>query len=622
MKRFGLRSLLALAVVLAMAVTAWAFYSTSGAGAGGGTVGTMTAPVMNQPTSPSSGSVPLSWSAAQLSDESLESQITYSVQRNDGGGWVAADAVCTDISTTSCTDEITTSGSYTYRVIAEFRSWTATSDPTTDAVEVTVGGGDTQAPELTKLEMFDTNGNGKVDEVLATFDEALESSTATEPWTLANVPSGGSLSSVSTSGTVATLVISEGAGAPNTAVGSFTVALDADPNGIRDAAGNESSFAAQGPDDSAAPIVTSINRTGASPTNAASLPFAVSFSESVTGVDATDFQLVTTGTATGSIGAPSGSGASYTLNVNSVAGDGTIGLNLVDDGSIFDTASPGNQLGGAGITNGNFTGQVYDVDRVAPQLVSLEMRDNNANGKVDRVVATFDETLASSTTHAPWELANVPSGGTKGALSTSGSTATLLIAEGAGAHNTAVGSFTVALAQNATGIRDAFGNQSSFAAQAPTDDASPVPITLTDTDGSINGRFQMGDSAILTFSENVTNSQTSSNVAVSDPPGPGNDSWAAPGFLNDTGKTTLGRDDYVQGNNREYEFPGSALDQPATNAVRLTLSACDTGTDCGDIRTAAAAGNVAVTPSTTIADAAGNTALPRSDATTFSILLF
>ena len=40
------------------------------------------------------------------------------------------------------------------------------------------------------------------------------------------------------------------------------------------------------------------------------------------------------------------------------------------------------------------------------------MRDVDANGKVDRVLATFSESLQPSTDTAPWTLTNVPSGGT------------------------------------------------------------------------------------------------------------------------------------------------------------------------------------------------------------------
>ncbi len=61
--------------------------------------------------------------------------------------------------------------------------------------------------------MFDSDANGKVDEVKATFSETLEASNATAPWTLTNVPSDGTLGAVSTSGTGATLSINEGDGA-------------------------------------------------------------------------------------------------------------------------------------------------------------------------------------------------------------------------------------------------------------------------------------------------------------------------------------------------------------------------------------------------------------------------
>src|SRR5205807_7636345 len=66
---------------------------------------------------------------------------------------------------------------------------------------------------------------------------------------------GGSLASGSASGAVATLPISEGAAAPDTAVGAFIVAHAATAAGIRAAAGNLSSFAASSPADGAKPVL-------------------------------------------------------------------------------------------------------------------------------------------------------------------------------------------------------------------------------------------------------------------------------------------------------------------------------------------------------------------------------
>ena len=309
--------------------------------------------------------------------------------------------------------------------------------------------------------MRDNDVNGKVDRVVATFNSTIESSTETDSWTLASVPSGGSKGTLTTSGSTATLLINEGAGAANTAVGSFTVELAQSGTGIRDAVGNQSTFAARPPDDKAVPIVTAIDRGagGVTPTNAASVPFAVTFSEAVTAVDASDFQ--TSGTHSGASIQPAlgGSGAGRTVTVNTGSGNGTLGLNLVDNGTILDIASPANQLGGAGSGNGNFTGQTYDIDKTAPQLVSLEMRDTDTNGKVDQVKATFDDALNTSYSapNTVWTLANRPGGNNNtiatNGVSISGSTATLTLNQDTATVNTAAGTWGVAAAEHSPRLR-------------------------------------------------------------------------------------------------------------------------------------------------------------------------
>jgi len=113
--------------------------------------------------------------------------------------------------------------------------------------------------------------------------------------------------------------------------------------------------------DRTAPTVVSINLADANPTSAASVHWTVTFSESVTGVDATDFTLAVGGGLGGTpaITAVTGSGSSYTVTASTGSGPGTLGLNLVDNDSIKDAA--GNKLGGTGTGNGNFTGQVYTI---------------------------------------------------------------------------------------------------------------------------------------------------------------------------------------------------------------------------------------------------------------------
>src|SRR5262249_53953841 len=116
-----------------------------------------------------------------------------------------------------------------------------------------------------------------------------------------------------------------------------------------------------------APSVASIVRAGSNPTNLASVSFTVTFSESVSGVGTSDFGLATTGVSGASItSVSSGPPSTYTVTVNTSTRNVTIELNLFDDDTIVDAAA--NKLGGTGVGNGNFTGQVYTVqkDNVAP----------------------------------------------------------------------------------------------------------------------------------------------------------------------------------------------------------------------------------------------------------------
>jgi len=126
--------------------------------------------------------------------------------------------------------------------------------------------------------------------------------------------------------------------------------------------------------DNEAPTVSSILRDDPDPTNATSVDFTVTFSESVTGVGTSDFSLTTTGSASGNIASDSGSGSSYTVTVDTITGDGTLRLDLVDDDTIVDGVS--NPLGGSGAGNGNYTsGETYTIDNSYPSVSSI-LRDD------------------------------------------------------------------------------------------------------------------------------------------------------------------------------------------------------------------------------------------------------
>lgn len=116
-----------------------------------------------------------------------------------------------------------------------------------------------------------------------------------------------------------------------------------------------------------APMVTSIVRAGASPAGGSTVSYTVTFDQSVTGVDTADFVLTASGVTGATIASISGSGATYTVVVNTGTGNGTLGLNLVDNDSIQNAGSA--RLGGTGAGNGNFTGQVYTINPAPPAAV-------------------------------------------------------------------------------------------------------------------------------------------------------------------------------------------------------------------------------------------------------------
>ena len=125
-----------------------------------------------------------------------------------------------------------------------------------------------------------------------------------------------------------------------------------------------------------------------------SFGFTVTFSEAVAGVDAADFTLTKTGTVTGSVASVSGSGATYTVSVGSVAGDGTLRLDIDDDDSIVDVV--GNPLGGGGAHD--YTGgQAYTIDNTPPSVISINRTDSDpTNASSVGFAIAFSETVTGS----------------------------------------------------------------------------------------------------------------------------------------------------------------------------------------------------------------------------------
>ena len=318
------------------------------------------------------------------------------------------------------------------------------------------GGADTIAPSVTI-----NQAAGQADPTSAspinftvTFSETVTGFTASDI-SFAGSTAGGTLTAAVT-GTGPTYNV-----AVSGMTGTGNVVVSVPAGAATDAAGN-ASLASTSTDntvaftiiDTIAPTVQSINRVGTTPTNAASVSWTVLFSESVTGVDASDFALVTTGAVTGAtITTVSGSGSQYTVTANTGTGNGTLGLNLVDNDTILDTSA--NRLGGTGPGNGNFTGQSYTIDKTAPTVTI-----NQAAGQADPTSASpINFTVTFSETVTGFTASDISFAG-----STAGGTLTAAVTGTGPTYNVAVSGMTgtgnVVVSVPAGAATDAAGNAS------------------------------------------------------------------------------------------------------------------------------------------------------------------
>ncbi len=178
-----------------------------------------------------------------------------------------------------------------------------------------------------------------------------------------------------------------------TAAGTVTVALAAST--ATDLAGNANQAATDlvREFDNTAPDVVSVSRTDALqiPAGTTTANFRVLFSEAVTGVALTDFELVLTGTVTGSLNTITMIDAkTYDISVNSIEGQGAFFLRVKGDGSIVDQAN--NPM------STTFSSGTYSTNYVATELV-VEPSNISENNAVNAEVGVISNNDADGDIH-------------------------------------------------------------------------------------------------------------------------------------------------------------------------------------------------------------------------------
>src|SRR3989344_3159407 len=228
--------------------------------------------------------------------------------------------------------------------------------------------------------------------------------------------------------------------------------------------------------DAAAPAVSSIDRTGSSPTNAGTFSWKVVFSEAVTGVDVADFTLVRgAGLTGGSITSVTGTGISYTVNASTGTGSGTLQLNFLDNDTVRD--------GALNATGSAFTGSVgvYAIDKTLPSV-----------SPVTPVPSPTTDTTPNYT-FSSTEPGTIAYGGDCSSATTSavqGNNTITFNALAVGTHSNCV-----------LRVTDAAGNQSSalavntFTVAAPADATAPTVSITAPIGGSVSGTVTVAANA-------------------------------------------------------------------------------------------------------------------------------
>ncbi|MEQ8685169.1 MAG: T9SS type A sorting domain-containing protein [Imperialibacter sp.] len=351
---------------------------------------------------------------------------------------------------------------------------------------------DISGPVMTSLEIRDTNFDGFIDAILFTFNENVDTDNSALPasgdFGTIKLPDNsnanlGAATFSDPAGSSNTILITGITGqlTKNTTIGSTSISGTL-AGGFVDAQGNPSTVAiddAVTVVDGAGPVILSAKTTTL--TNV-----QVTFSESLVLLGNNTFFGVTGLGVTNA--ALDGDPTKVNLTVTGIAatdyssaGSLSINVSAVEDA--------------AGVDNGAQAG--FNVtDGIAPTVASAVTRDNNSDGKIDRVVITFSENLTAGSidtdggsddfTVAGYTVASV--------AVTATNQATLTLTQGAIPDTGTIPTFSIIASQ----VQDAVGNFAVAASGLATaDGAPPVILASASTMQSTNAYLEVVFSEVV-----------------------------------------------------------------------------------------------------------------------------
>jgi len=261
------------------------------------------------------------------------------------------------------------------------------------------------------------------------------------------------------------------------------------------------------------PTVSSVVLTGSPTETDASVTYEVTFSEEMTGFTEADLTLTETGTATGTVNAPSTlDDTVFTVVVDTITGEGTLRLDVLDDGTVDDLA--GNNLAAA-----YSSGDVHTADRVAPTVTSVSSTSlDGAYRETDTVDVTVTFSEAVTVTGTPTLTLNSGAAAVDYSSGSPGTVLTFTYTVGAGDTSADLDyAATTSLSDGGGTIRDAAGNDatltlptvggaSSLGGQKDIVIDTTAPTVASVSSTNADGTYSIGATVdvTVTFSEAVT----------------------------------------------------------------------------------------------------------------------